>query len=198
MSCYFSPPLLLLFFVRSGLCFDLNALIRPSGSVGAVPLIVVGICYFLVRILGKYLGAFLGCQLVGSPKKTRNFLGLALIPQAGVAIGLAALGRRALGGETGAALETIVLAASVLYELIGPASAKLSLYLSGSYSNKLEELVELPELTPDGRPKTQLELLIERIEKIQEELPRHGVSEEERAFTEAAEAYHSQERGPFV
>lgn len=195
---YFSPPLLLLFFVRSGLCFDLNALIRPSGSVGAVPLIVVGICYFLVRILGKYLGAFLGCQLVGSPKKTRNFLGLALIPQAGVAIGLAALGRRALGGETGAALETIVLAASVLYELIGPASAKLSLYLSGSYSNKLEELVELPELTPDGKPKTQLELLIERIEKIQEELPRHGVSEEERAFTEAAEAYHSQERGPFV
>ena len=87
---------------------------------------------------------------------------------------------------------------SVLYELIGPASAKLSLYLSGSYSNKLEELVELPELTPDGKPKTQLELLIERIEKIQEELPRHGVSEEERAFTEAAEAYHSQERGPFV
>lgn len=195
---YFSPPLLLLFFVRSGLSFDLGALIHPSGSVGAVPLIVVGVCYFLVRILGKYLGAFLGCQLVGSPHKTRNFLGLALIPQAGVAIGLAALGRRSLGGETGAALETIILAASVLYELIGPACAKLSLYLSGSYSNKLEEIVELPETAPDGEPRSELELLIERIEKIQEELPRRRVSEDETAFTEAAEDYDRLGRGPLL
>ena len=54
-------------------------------------------------------------------KKVRNYLGLALIPQAGVAIGLSALGARILGGSIGNALETIILAASVLYELIGPA-----------------------------------------------------------------------------
>lgn len=184
---YFNPPFLLLFFVRSGVSFDLNALVRPSGSVGSVPLIVIGILYFAVRIIGKYIGAFLGCLLVKKPKPVRNYLGLALIPQAGVAIGLAALGARTLGGESGNALETIILASSVLYELIGPACAKLSLYLSKSYSNKLEETVVLPELKENGEPKTPLELLIERIQKIQEELPRREISEEESAFTEAAE-----------
>ena len=184
---YFNPPFLLLFFVRSGVSFDLNALVKPSGSVGSVPLIVIGILYFAVRIIGKYIGAFLGCLLVKKPKPVRNYLGLALIPQAGVAIGLAALGARTLGGESGNALETIILASSVLYELIGPACAKLSLYLSKSYSNKLEETVVLPELKENGEPKTPLELLIERIQKIQEELPRREISEEENAFTEAAE-----------
>ena len=184
---YFNPPFLLLFFVRSGVSFDLNALVKPSGSVGSVPLIVIGILYFAVRIIGKYIGAFLGCLLVRKPKTVRNYLGLALIPQAGVAIGLAALGARTLGGESGNALETIILASSVLYELIGPACAKLSLYLSKSYSTKLEETVVLPELREDGEPKTPLELLIERIQKIQEELPQREISEEENAFTEAAE-----------
>ena len=132
---YFSPPILLLFFVRSGLSFRLDILTRSSAAVGAVPLIWVGIGYFLVRILGKYLGAFLGCMAVGKSAKVRNYLGLALIPQAGVAIGLAALGARTLGGEAGQAMQTIILASSVLYELIGPACAKLSLYLSGAYAD---------------------------------------------------------------
>ena len=56
-----------------------------------------------------------------------------LFPQAGVAIGLAALGARTLGGGTGKALETIILSSSVLYELIGPGCAKLALSLSGSF-----------------------------------------------------------------
>lgn len=188
---YFSPPFLLLFFVRSGVSFDLNALVNSSGSIGSVPLIVIGVLYFLVRIIGKYGGAFLGCLLVKKPKLVRNYLGLALIPQAGVAIGLAALGARTLGGEVGSALETIILASSVLYELIGPACAKLSLYLSKSYSNKLEEAVVLPEIREDGEPKTPLELLIERIHKIQEELPSREINEEERAFTEAAEEQYA-------
>lgn len=50
----------------------------------------------------------------------------------------------------GNALETIILASSVLYELIGPACAKLSLYLSGSYSNKLEDLAPIPATEPWG------------------------------------------------
>ena len=188
---YFSPPFLLLFFVRSGVSFDLNALVNSSGSIGSVPLIVIGVLYFLVRIIGKYSGAFLGCLLVKKPKPVRNYLGLALIPQAGVAIGLAALGARTLGGEVGSALETIILASSVLYELIGPACAKLSLYLSKSYSNKLEDAVVLPEIRDNGEPKTPLELLIERIHKIQEELPRREINEDERAFTEAAEEQYA-------
>ncbi len=184
---YFSPPLLLLFFVRSGLSFDLGSLFDPSDAVGDFPLLLIGVCYFIARIVGKYGGAFLGCMAVKKQKEVRNYLGLALIPQAGVAIGLAALGARTLGGETGAALETIILASSVLYELIGPPCAKLSLYLSKSYSTKLEDLTEVEEVTETGEKKSSLELLIERIQKIQEELPPHIESEEEKEFTRAAE-----------
>ncbi len=188
---YFSPPLLLLFFVRSGLNFKLDVLINSSGSIGTTPLIVIGILYFFFRIVGKYAGAFLGCLAVGKPKETRNYLGLALIPQAGVAIGLAALGARTLGGDDGVALNTIILASSVLYELIGPACAKLALYLSHSYSTKLEDLAPVETTTETGQPKTAVELLIERIKKIQKTIPPHELHahEDEAAFTEAAEQY---------
>lgn len=188
---YFSPPLLLLFFVRSGLNFKLDVLVNSSGSIGTTPLIVIGILYFFFRIVGKYAGACLGCLAVGKPKETRNYLGLALIPQAGVAIGLAALGARTLGGDDGVALNTIILASSVLYELIGPACAKLALYLSHSYSTKLEDLAPVETTTETGQPKTAVELLIERIKKIQETIPPHELHahEDEAAFTEAAEQY---------
>lgn len=178
---YFSPPILLLFFVRSGLAFDLHALTQPSGTIGGVSLLTVGILYFIFRILGKYIGSFIGCLGMKKPKLTRNYLGLALIPQAGVAIGLAAMGARTLGGEMGSALETVILASSVLYELIGPACAKLSLYLSKSYSAKLEDIAPVEE----QEEKNSVELLIERIQIIQQELAQE--SAEEHAFTEAAE-----------
>ncbi len=185
---YFTPPILLLFFVQSGLSFQLDALVNTSAAVGTTPLLVVGVVYFFVRILGKYAGAFLGCLVTKKTKEVRNYLGLALIPQAGVAIGLAALGARTIGGETGIALETVILASSVLYELIGPACAKLSLYLSKSYSTKLEDIVPAQEVDEQGRQKTAVELLIQRIQAIQEELPRRSaVSDEEQAFLEAAE-----------
>ena len=184
---YFSPPILLLFFVKSGVGFRLDALVNSSTVIGSIPLIAIGVIYFLVRIVGKYAGAFLGCLLVKKEKLVRNYLGLALIPQAGVAIGLAALGARVLGGEVGIALETIVLASSVLYELIGPACAKLSLYLSKSYADTLEEMVPAEQFQEDGKLKNDVELLIERIQKIQEELPKHPtkVEEDEQAFMEA-------------
>ena len=184
---YFNPPILLLFFVRSGVAFDLNALLHPVGAIGSISLVWVGILYFFVRILGKYIGAFLGCLCAKSDRKMRNYLGLALVPQAGVAIGLAALGARTLGGEAGNALQTIILASGVLYELIGPACAKLSLYLTRSYSDKLEDLVPIDETSPDEARKSEVELLIERIQKIQRDIAAEGVSEEERAYTEAAE-----------
>ena len=192
---YFSPPILLIFFVRSGLSFQLDALTSNSASLGTTPLLVVGVLYFFVRIVGKYAGAFLGSLCVKKSKEVRNYLGLALIPQAGVAIGLAALGARSLGGEMGEALNTIILASSVLYELIGPACAKLSLYLSKSYSTQLEDLVQVEEMDANAQPRSQLELLIERIQKIQEELPAHnlGFSEEEAAFTQAAQEYSEQQ-----
>ena len=62
----------------------------------------------------------------------RRYLGLALIPQAGVSIGLALLGQRILPAESGALLSTIILSSGVLYEMIGPACAKAAIFLSGS------------------------------------------------------------------
>ena len=187
---YFSPPILLLFFVRSGVCFDLRALVHPSGGLGRYSLLTVGIAYFFVRIAGKYAGAYLGCLAAGKEKRVRRYLGLALVPQAGVAIGLAALGARTLGGETGVALNTVILASSVLYELAGPALAKLALYLSHSYSDRLEELAPVEVLDAEGRRKAEVQLLIERIRAIQEKLPEHPLlSPEEEAFNNAAREY---------
>ena len=66
---YFSPPILLLFFVRSGIGFRLDALFAPGGAFIAYPLILVSIVYFAVRILGKVSGSYLGCLAAGKEKK---------------------------------------------------------------------------------------------------------------------------------
>ena len=195
---YFTPPILLLFFVRSGVSFDLSALVSSS-SIGAVPILVIGVVYFFTRIVGKYGGAFLGAVVTKKDKKIRNYLGLALIPQAGVAIGLAALGARTLGGEDGKALETIILASSVLYELIGPASAKLSLYLSKSYG-KEDALEESKEVSESPQTEEQIDAakerindLIKEIKDIQKTIPKRDKyvpSIEEEAFLEASDEYY--------
>ena len=155
-----------------------------------MPIILIAILYFFVRMIGKYGGAFLGSLITKRPAAIRNYLGLALIPQAGVAIGLAAMAARTLGGQVGENLQTIILASSILYELIGPACAKLSLYLSGSFSDKIEDIAPIEVLDENGKPKSEVEILIERINKIREELPepeKHEVSPEEQAFLEAAD-----------
>lgn len=191
---YFSPPILLLFFVRSGVNFKLDSLFNGSSLVGSTPLIIIGIIYFFIRILGKYSGAYLGCLITKKDKKVRNYLGMALIPQAGVAIGLAALGARALGGEAGIALETIILASSVLYELIGPVLAKLSLYLSKSYSKN--ETITINEKIKTEQEK--IDDLIIRIKEIQKKIPNYyNEAAEEDAFLEAAEEY-SENNGSYL
>ena len=198
---YFSPPVLLLFFVRSGINFDLGALVNVADSVAGIPLLVVGIVYFFVRIVGKYCGGFVGCAVTKKDKRVRNFLGLALIPQAGVAIGLATLASLTLGGTVGSSLETIILASSVLYELIGPACAKLALFLSGSYSDKLDKLVPDEALQnadkssgegnhAAGKDKTEVDKLIDKINVIRSQIPVPKEVEDENAFDEAAEEYY--------
>lgn len=122
---HFTPPILSLFFIVSGMNLDISVM----KTVG-----MIGVSYFIIRIIGKYLGTYLGCLFTKTNKKIKNYLGLAMIPQAGVAIGLAFLGQRLLPPETGNLLLTIILSSSVLYELVGPASAKASLILSGSIS----------------------------------------------------------------
>ncbi|MCR4740449.1 MAG: cation:proton antiporter [Lachnospiraceae bacterium] len=148
---YFNPPILMLFFVRSGVSFDLNALFQRNGKIGGHPLIIIGVGYFIFRIIGKYLGAYLGSRVVNADRAVKRYLGLALIPQAGVAIGLSELGARTLGGQAGLALRTIILASSVLYELIGPACGKAALHLSGSYGNEASDTGVLPDEKDEGK-----------------------------------------------
>ena len=119
----FTPPILLLFFVLSGMRLNL-----PSLAVAGV----TGVAYFLIRIAGKYLGAYLGCACCHLPVAIKHNLGLALIPQAGVSIGLAVLGQRILPPQWGTLLSTIILSSGLLYEIIGPACAKAALFLSHS------------------------------------------------------------------
>ena len=119
----FTPPVLTFFFVVSGMRLNVPAL-KTAG--------VIGVSYFFVRILGKYAGAAAGALLTGEDKNVRRYLGLALVPQAGVSIGLAALGERMLPPEMGSLLNTIVLSSAVLYEIAGPGLAKLALHLAGA------------------------------------------------------------------
>ena len=122
----FTPPVMSIFFIMSGMNLDLSALT----TVGTV-----GLAYFIVRIIGKYLGTYISCLITGTSREIRNYMGLALIPQAGVAIGLAFLGQRLL--------LTIILSSSVLYEMVGPVCAKMSLFLSGSITtDKMKEVAK--------------------------------------------------------
>lgn len=115
----FTPPILTIFFVVSGMRLNVPALATAG---------VIGITYFFVRIAGKFLGAGMGAAIIRDTPEVRRYLGLALIPNAGVSIGLAALGERILSPEMGALLSTVILSSAVLYELAGPACAKLALY----------------------------------------------------------------------
>ncbi len=135
----FTPPILSIFFIVSGMNLDIGAFTGLG---------VIGICYFIIRIIGKFAGAYIGCLIVKAPKNIRNYLGFALVPQAGVAIGLAFLGKRILANELGDMLLTIILSSSVLYELIGPASAKVGLIYSGAISRDKNAQEPLPDPPP--------------------------------------------------
>lgn len=116
-----TPPLFMLFFVISGA--DLNVSVLPS-------LGVIGVVYIVTRVVGKYFGAFIGCTISKTSHKIRKYLGLSLIPQAGVAIGIAQLVVRELP-EYGASIQAVILCATLIYELVGPVITKYSLIKAG-------------------------------------------------------------------
>ena len=124
---HFTPPIMLMFFVLSGMRLNVPMLMTSG---------VIGVFYFLIRIAGKYAGSYLGAVAAGMPPTIKRYFGLALIPQAGVSIGLAALGQRILPTDMGAMLSTIILSSGVLYEMVGPACAKAALRLSHSIGNQ--------------------------------------------------------------
>jgi Kef-type K+ transport system membrane component KefB len=124
---FFAPPVLLIFFVISGMKLDLG-MVKTTG--------IMGIFYFFIRIVGKYLGSYSGATVLKMDRSVRNYLGMALTPQAGVSIGLAVLGQRLLPTDMAVLLNTIILSSAVLYEMVGPALAKASLYLSGTITKE--------------------------------------------------------------
>lgn len=120
-----TPPLFMLFFVLSGA--ELNLKVLPL--VG-----VVGVVYLIIRSLGKYFGAFLGATIARSQPTVRKYLGITLLPQAGVAIGMAQLvASNDVFVRTGIAerVVAVVLFATLVYELVGPVLTKISLIRAG-------------------------------------------------------------------
>lgn len=117
----FTPPLFLLFFVISGA--ELNLAVLPT--VG-----LLGVCYVLVRAFGKWLGAFIGSRVVHAHPNVQKYLGFTLIPQAGVAIGMATLALTRLPAY-GQQIQAVVLAGTLIYELVGPVITKIALNKAG-------------------------------------------------------------------
>ena len=116
-----TPPLFLLFFVTSGAELQLGVL----PSIG-----VAGVLYVTLRVVGKLGGAGLGGVLCKAEPSIKKYLGLALVPQAGVAIGLSLAATRVVP-EYGSQIRAIILCATLIYEMVGPALSKLSLKKAG-------------------------------------------------------------------
>lgn len=121
-------PLNILFFVISGAELDLNVLAQPVT-------LLVGIVYILARSFGKYYGSAISCRITNESKPITDNLGITLLPQAGVALGMA---MTASSLENGALPRNVVLFAVLIYELVGPALTKRS-------------LLKVGEIKPEGR-----------------------------------------------
>ncbi|WP_456388609.1 cation:proton antiporter domain-containing protein [Desulfolithobacter sp.] len=119
----FEPPIYVLFFTMAGAHLDLGAL-KMAGWIGTA--------YFVFRALGKYFGTLLGGYISGAPPVVRNYLGLSLLPQAGVAIGLVFMisSDPQLGSWT-TIITPVVLANVVLSELFGPLLVRMNLVKGG-------------------------------------------------------------------
>ncbi|MBE6948135.1 MAG: sodium:proton antiporter [Ruminococcaceae bacterium] len=121
-------PLNILFFVISGAELDLMVLANPIT-------LIVGVIYILARSSGKIFGANLSCRITKCSKLITDNLGITLLPQAGVALGMAIT---AASLPDGSIVRNVVLFAVLIYELVGPTMTKHSLMKAG-------------EIDPEGR-----------------------------------------------
>ncbi len=125
-----TAPLFVLFFVFSGAELDLEVFTSIS-------IVIVGIVYIISRSIGKCSGAFLSAKAVKCDKNIVKYLGITLLPQAGVALGMATTASDKLG-EQGHIIASITLFAVLVYELIGPLLTKIALTKAG-------------DITPEGK-----------------------------------------------
>ena len=132
-----TPFLFMLFFVLSGTHLATSAYEIMTNGENAkiiVPVVIIFVLYIVLRSVGKYLGAFLGCKITKREHNITNYLGVTLLPQAGVAIGMA----NQISGmdafkthDIGNIIVTVVLCATLVYELVGPLLTKWALIRTG-------------------------------------------------------------------
>ena len=108
-----STPLLMIFFVLSGANLDFKTL--PT-------VWLISITYIILRIIGKIIGNFIGSKITKETKNITKYLGLTLLSQTGIAIGLATLASNVI--ENGELLVTVVVASSFIYDIICPLLVK--------------------------------------------------------------------------
>ena len=119
-------PLNVLFFVISGAELDLKVLVNPVT-------LIVGVVYILSRSAGKYFGAYASCRQCKCAPQITKHLGITLLPQAGVALGMA---MTATASADGNLVRNVVLFSVLVYELVGPALTKRSLTLAGEITQE--------------------------------------------------------------
>jgi Kef-type K+ transport system membrane component KefB len=110
-------PFMVVFFVLAGVLLELDAM----GEIG-----LIGVIYILCRAIGKYLGARIGSQFSGADQAVKNWMGVALFPQAGVAIGMALVASNHFP-EYRQVLLSVVISSTVFFEIIGPVFTRLAL-----------------------------------------------------------------------
>ncbi len=130
-----SVPLNILFFVISGAELDLNILTNPL-------ILLVGVIYIIFRSLGKCSGAYLSCKMTRCGEKITKHLGITLLPQAGVALGMALTAGELMGG---ALVRNVVLFAVLVYELVGPVMTKNALIKAGEICLEGKTSARVPE-----------------------------------------------------
>ena len=116
-----TAPLFVLFFVLSGAELNLQVLSNPL-------VLLVGVVYIVFRSLGKYLGAYGSCAATGCSESITKYLGITLLPQAGVALGMALTAQQLSDGTM---VRSVVLFSVLVYELVGPALTKRALIAAG-------------------------------------------------------------------
>lgn len=129
-----TKPLFILFFVISGASLDLSVFREPV-------FILVGVVYILFRSLGKLFGAMGSAKMVGCDENTVKYLGITLLPQAGVALGMVSTvsGDAVFGGTTiGETVRFVILFGVLIYEIFGPMMTKWALTRAGDITAKPE------------------------------------------------------------
>lgn len=134
-----TAPLFILFFVLSGAELEFSVF-SDIGIIG------IGIVYIISRSLGKYFGARWSAVMAKSEPNIQKYLGITLLPQAGVALGMSITAMEI--GESGTIIRNIVLFGVLIYELFGPTLTKIALTKAGDISPKPEKVKVAP---PKGR-----------------------------------------------